>query len=734
MRKFFFSAAILCCICTGASAQEQEKVEQLNSVIVAVSRAGKNAPVTYTYVSKEELRESAPGRSLPMILSLQPSVVAVNEGGTGLGYSKMTVRGSKGSQINVTLNGITLNDSESQEVFWVNIPGLDNILGSVQLQRGLGTSANGAGAFGASVNMSTAYVSPNPFSCIDLNAGSYNTRGMSFAAGSGLLDNGLYASLGVTLSGTDGYIRNAWADVRSFIGVLGWMHGNNSVKFTLLSGKQHTGITWEGIPASMMASERTFNPAGEYTDADGNTAYYDNESDNYLQTHFQLNYTHQFSSPITWSTTINYTMGEGYYEQYKAGKKYGKYGLNHSGKGDFITRKQMDNGYTVLNSTVKYKKEALDLAGGLYLSYYDGDHFGNVIWDSADGNTDFEWYRNKGRKSEGTAFVRGEYQIASSLTAYAEFQYRLINLSMSGIDDEFSDLTFDSCWNFLNPRAGITGKWGAHKAYASFAVGHREPGRSDLKEQIESVNALHAAGQDAELTLRPERMLDTEMGWEYNHSDLSAAVNLYSMEYKDMLLETGRLSDSGYAIKENVDRSWRRGVELSAAWKPVHFVRMCTNLTLSTNKIKDYTYYEDTYDADATWNYLGKTAVNAGTVNMLMSPSVIGMARAELFPLKDLKIALSGKYVGKQYWDNTQTENLCIPAYFVVDFHSEKSFDIWGGKLTLGAYCNNLFNNDYYADAWVYRALFASGDKEYIEEGLFPQALRNFSVKLRFEF
>ena len=734
MRVFLFAAAALCCISSGAYAQEQKKVEQLDSVIVAVSRAGRNTPVTYSYIGKDALRDAAPGKSLPMILSLQPSVVTTNEGGTGLGYSKMTVRGSKGSQINVTLNGITLNDSESQEVFWVNIPGLDKILGSVQLQRGLGTSSNGAGAFGASVNMSTAFVSPVPFSSIDLNAGSYNTRGMSFAAGSGLLDNGLYANFAVSLSGTDGYIRNAWADVRSFFGVLGWMRGNNSLKFTLLSGKQHTGITWEGIPASKMAEDRTYNPAGKYKDTEGNTAYYDNESDNYLQTHYQLNYTHQFSAPFTWSTTLNYTKGDGYYEQYKADKKYSKYGLSHSGKGDFITRKQLDNGYAVLNSTLKYKTDVLDLAGGVYLAYYDGEHFGNVIWDTVDKETDFEWYRNNGKKSEGTAFVRGEYQALPWLTAYAELQYRFINLKMSGLDDEFSDLAYDTNWNFLNPRAGLTAKFGAHKAYASFAVGHREPGRSDLKEQIESVNALHAAGQPGEVMLCPERMYDTEIGWEYLSDKVSAGVNLYSMEYKDMLLETGRLSDSGYAIKENVARSWRRGVELSAAWKPAHWMNLIGNLTLSTNKIKDYVYYEDTNDNATDWKFVGKTTVNAGTVDMLMSPSVIGMAGVEFFPLAGLRVGVTGKYVGKQYWDNTQTEELSIPAYYVLDAHAEKVFDAWKGKMTLGAYCNNVLNRDYYADAWVYRALFANGDPEYIEEGLFPQALRNFSVKLRFEF
>nr|MCR5520129.1 TonB-dependent receptor plug domain-containing protein [Bacteroidales bacterium] len=489
MRGFFISAAVLSCIFLPAQAQESEKVERLDSVVVAVSRAGRNTPVSYTMVGREALQGASPINSLPMILSTEPSVVTTNEGGTGLGYSKMTVRGSKGSQINVTLNGITLNDSESQEVFWVNIPSLQNILGSVQLQRGLGTSANGAGAFGASINMSTAYVSNEPYARFELNGGSFGTIGGTVSAGTGLSSKGFYADLAVSLAHTDGYIRNAWGNVHSIYGVAGWFRGNNSLKFTILSGKQHTGITWEGISASKMASDRTYNPAGEYEDKDGNTCYYDNESDNYVQTHYQLNYTHQFDSPLIWSTTLNFTKGDGYYEQYKADKELSKYGLTGDGKADFITRKELDNGYAVLNSDLKYKSGALDLAGGIYLANYDGNHFGNVIWNSI-GSDPYEWYRNQGTKREATAFLRGEYKLSKAITAYADLQYRIVGLEMEGIDDEFSDLAYDTVWNFFNPRAGVSGRWGCHRAYASVALGHREPGRSDLKEQIESVNKL----------------------------------------------------------------------------------------------------------------------------------------------------------------------------------------------------------------------------------------------------
>lgn len=718
-----------------AAAQEQdEKVEQLDSIVVSVSRAGRNTPVTYTTVGRDALRGSSSVNSLPMILSLQPSVVSSNEGGTGLGYSKMTVRGSKGSQINVTLNGITLNDSESQEVFWVNIPALGNILSNVQLQRGLGTSANGAGAFGASINMSTAYVHPEPAFSYELSAGSFGTFNTTISGATGLTPTGIYADLAFSYGRTDGYIRNAWADVYSAYAVLGWMRGSNSLKFTFLSGDQHTGITWEGISAAQMDADRRYNPAGEYYDADGNVRYYDNESDNYAQRHFQLNYTHQFDMPLFWSTTVNFTKGDGYYEQYKADKKYGKYGYSLSGKGDFITRKLMDNGYWVLNSNLKYKAGAADFTAGVYASTYSGDHFGIVDWNSAMGETSDEWYRNNGRKREATAFLRAEGQLANWLTLYAEAQYRVIGLRMKGIDDEFSDLAYRHTWSFFNPRAGLTGRWGAHKVYASFAMGHREPGRSDLKEQIESVNTLNSAGVAAEVTLRPERMFDTELGYEFASDNLTAAVNLYSMEYHDMLLETGKLSDSGYAIKENVDRSWRRGVELSAAARPLNWLTLNGNLTLSTNKIKDYVCYEDQYDNATDWHPVAQKRIEYGTVDMLMSPSLVGMAGLAFLPWKDANLGLVAKYVGKQYWDNSQNADRCIPAYYVLNASAEQVFRCAKSRLTLGVYVNNLLGREYYADAWVYRAAFANGDPEYVEEGLFPQAPRNFSVKLRLEF
>lgn len=732
---------------------------RLDSIVVQTSRAGNNTPIAYTGVGSTGLRSASPLNSLPMTLSLQPSVVSTNEGGTGLGYSKMTVRGSKGSQINVTLNGITLNDAESQEVFWVNIPALSSILSSVQLQRGLGTSLSGAGAFGASINMSTASVGSEPYSRIEYSRGAFNTSTTTVAAGTGLSKNGFYASVAYSKGDTDGYIRGANADVQSAFAVLGYMNEHNSLRFTYLLGDQKTGITWNGISAKKMEEDRRYNPAGEYSDAFGNLHYYDGESDNYTQQHLQLNYTHSFNVPLTWSTTLNYTKGDGYYEQYKAGKKLSSYafdspvikdGISYE-KGDFIVNKSMDNSHLVLKSDLQYKSERLKASGGVYLSRYNGLHFGTVTWSNLHGRLEggsphdglgfgkgtgsgvgHKWYDNSSVKSEMDAYVRAEYDITQELTAYADLQFRGVSLKMKGIDDEFSDLGYSSWLPFFNPRAGLNWTPGkGHRAYISAALGHREPGRSDIKEVIEAANA---GGNSP--SLKPEQMIDTEIGYEFQSKTFSAGANIYLMEYRNMLLETGRITDTGYAIKENVPRSWRRGIELTGAWKPSPALRINANTTLSVNEIKDYTAWWEEYDNSSDWNPVGQYSEHFDKTAMLLSPSVVAAAKAVFNPfleslsLSSLELSADVKYVGKQYWDNTASEDRCIPAYTVVNFSISDSFRLRSGELNIGLYVGNLLNAKYYADAWVYRAHFREDNSWYQEEGLFPQAPVNCMLKV----
>ena len=733
MKKTVLAAAFAAvCFCAGA--QEPEKPERLDSAVVSASRAGTLTPVTHTDVAQEALRATSPMNSLPMALNLLPSVVTYNEGGTGLGNSAMTIRGSKGSQVNVTLNGITLNDAESQEVFWVNIPALTSLLSSVQVQRGLGTSANGAGAFGASVNMNTAFITPEPSFRWELSTGSYGTILTTVSAMSGLLPSGLYFSLAYSAGQTDGYIRNAGVESASLFGVIGWLKGRNSLRFTYLMGDQKSGMTWDGISPEMYAIDRTYNGAGEYVDDHGNTCYYPDQTDNYLQHHFQLNYTRRLTDRLTWANTANYTRGDGYDEYYKTGRKFAEFGFPFSNvdgvkKSDMIYRKKMDNNLYVFQSELRYVSDRLRVNGGVNLSRYDGGHWGEMLWarllgpgyDYASLNRDYAWYLNNGLKQEITGFLRTEYQPLPWLTAYADLQYRHIGYSIVGRDDKASSVPIDyhEKWDFVNPRAGVTADFGAHKLYASAALGHREPGKSDIKENIKGEM----------IPIKPESMLDIEAGYQFSAGRFTASANVYLMEYNDMLLETGRLSTSGYAIKENVGRGWRRGVELAAAWSPAAWFRADANLTLSTNKLRSFTAYIENW---VDGGYKTETYENT---TMLLSPSVVGMGRVALSPFEGqwqpLTLTLSGKYVGKQFWDNTQNADRRIPAFFVTDLSLSHSFPLPTGSLGVSVYVNNLLNRAYYAYAWVYRAWDGT---DYMEAGLYPQALRNLMVKLTYSF
>ena len=754
MRGFLFLAALLTLIPFSAQGVgkegPEEKVEKLDSVVVSSSRAGRDTPVTFTMVGKDELKRSNPLNSLPANLALQPSVVSVNEGGTGLGYSKMTVRGSKGSQINVTLNGITLNDAESQEVFWVNIPALSSMISSVQLQRGLGTSANGAGAFGASINMSTASVSADPSASAEVSLGSYGTYIGTFTAGTGLMKSGVYFNAAYSRGLTDGYIRNAYADVQSAMAVLGWMNDRNSLRLTWLMGDQKTGITWEGISPEQYLTDRRYNPAGEYYDQFGNVHYYDNETDNYAQHHLQLNYTRSFTDRLAWSTTLNYTRGDGYYENYKAGKSFSKYlmtnpvidGVEYE-EGDFITREALANDYYVLHSDLRYRDERLNLTAGINLSRYDGDHLGSVLWNNLLGDSydydSHEWYLNRGLKHEANTFVRGEVLLTEGLTGFADLQYRGIWLDMSGPEDDGVLLDHKDNWQFFNPRAGLSYRWSPFsRVYASAALGHREPGRSDIKELILDANKAASAGVAGRgVDIRPEKMLDLELGYEYVSDRLSLSANLYMMEYWDMLIETGKLTDVGYAIKENVPRSWRRGIELAAGWQALPWLQVGGNITLSTNKIRKYTAYYEMYDNMNDWNYLGQHQVEFEDTDILMSPSLVGMASVTLRPfvhssgsLSSAYISWNGKYVGRQYYDNTSSDERSIPSYFVADM----SLGYEVSALSFSIHVNNLFNHMYYADAWLWRAYFQQEDSYYSEVGVYPQAPVNFMMKVSWRF
>ena len=703
----------------------------IDSVVVTASRAGHDTPVPHTTLSRAELKGAGASAAIPQSLNLLPSVVSTSEGGTGLGYTALRVRGVSGSQTGVSLNGISLNDAESQEVFWINIPALANYLGSVQLQRGLGTTACGPGAFGASVNMVTDKTMEQ--SSAEVSYGSFGTFSGSVAAR--LASKGRFSLAGAySYQRTDGWIRNAFAGNHSAFATARWEGDSDTVSGLFLFGHQHTGITWEGIPLSVYdAGDLTYNPAGEYIDQSGVVRYYGNQCDNYRQMHSQLQWRHRFSSAMRLETTLNYTDGYGFYEQYRPAFN----------DGDAVTRDILDNGFWALRSELAWTSDRFSLDAGLYASIYDGAHDGlyvpaaamveNMVPGTAWDRSGL-WYHNDALKDEADAWVRGEWHPARAWTAYGEIQLRAVRHMMDGLDEYGQTLDFDRGWFFANPRLGLSWRPSrSHRLYASAALGHREPGRADLQ---------------ASASVRQEKLLDFEAAWQYSLDAFRLSAELYAMEYFDMLLETGRLNDAGYAIKENTPRAWRRGVELSASWRPFGQFELSGNISLSTNRIRQYTAYVDCYDDD--WTFLGQKQEVYSDVDILLSPSSVGAFSAAWSPSwMSEGFRLTGKYVGPQYWDNTGCPDRRVPGYFVSDLSAGHTFRLTSGSghgsdsvsgpdsrslsgagpsLSLRFDCKNLLGCTYYAYAWVWRARI--GESAYQSEGLFPQPPRTFALTL----
>ena len=709
---------------------------KLDSVVVEAFRAGKNTPVSYSMMGFKELKQVSPVQSLPMALSLMPSVVSSTEGGNGLGYSTIRIRGSEGSRINVTVNGIALNDAESQEVFWVNIPSLTGFLQDIQVQRGVGTSSNGSGAFGASINMRTLFTKPQAYGNAEFGIASYKSYMTTIGAGTGLLKNGLSFDLKYSHNSSEGYIRNAKTNLNSLFASVGWLHGNSSLRINYIMGDQKSGITWEGISRKQMALDRRYNTSGSYYDAAGNVHFYDNETDNYVQHHLQFIYVFQSKENLIWSSTLHYTKGDGYYENYKKESKFSSFGLPSQSiggviykKSDAVIRQALDNNYIAFLSNIQYKREFIDLKAGVSYSYYNGDHFGNLIWAMYNQNVpdNYRWYINYGFKSDYSVFAKAEFNLSDKMLAYADLQYRGVNYELSGQDKDFVSLKYAMNYNFFNPKLGITYNINsANQYYASVAIGRKEPSRSDIKESIKSSKADE---------LKYERLVDYELGYRLKLEKFDLSANIYLMEYKNQLVPTGKLSETGYVIKENVPVSYRRGIELAAVWTLSKYLRLDGNVTFSRNIIKDYTAWTDQYDNDADWSPLPQKPYYFKNTQLSFSPQTTGMAMVSYFPAENVYISLHGKYVGKQYFDNTSNDSRAIPSYLVMGLKGSKTFPINGSSfIDIQLFADNLLNRLYFSNAWVYMAEFANGADRYVEEGLYPQAGINFTAKVVFRF
>lgn len=671
----------------------------LNEVVINSSYVDNKTPMTTSEISRQKLEEIRLLPSLPYQLELEPSVVVSGENGM-VGATSIRIRGVDATRINVNINGITLNDPESQSVFWYNIPNLGGMAQNIQLQRGIGASNGGSAAMGGAMNLQTFTAAPKPYAQADFSMGSFNTQQYGLTLGTGRTKSGFAFDMAVNGLNSDGFIRNGKSNQKSVFLNGGWYGKRSLVKAVVIIGKQRTGITWDGASAEDLDIDPTYNSAGSYYDEFGKVHFYDNETDNYNQQHYQLYYSFRPNNHWTLNAAFDYTHGDGYYEQYKDNKKpsyYGLVSLSGTKKSDFIHRKKMDNnGYTGVLSAVYQTDRFYASLGDTYL-YYDGWHFGNLIWAqdeiSLDGITPlevsakepYEWYRNRGQKHDNTTFLKLNYDFSERFNLYGNLQVRLVDYTISGMDDSFDSIPYHEKYLFFNPKLGANYQINPeNRLYLVAGMTNREPTRSDIKDAIENGDII-----------KPETMIDVELGYGLQKADFTFNGNLYAMLYKDQLTPSGDLSSTGYALMENVDKSYRIGVELVAGYRFTRWFSLDGNLTLSQNKILDYTF-TDFNDGDSVMTTYTKNT------DLSFSPSVVGAAIATFKPFNGAKLQIIGKYVGKQYCDNTSREVYALDPYFLLNLHASYEWMMKnGGYVRFNLAVNNMTNHHYRLSAWV---------------------------------
>ena len=693
-----------------------------DEIIVTSSRVGEKTPLTYSEISSEELKRSNQGADLPFLLQNTPSVVVTSDAGAGVGYTSMRVRGSDLTRINVTLNGIPVNDAESNLVYFVDLPDLASSVDNIQIQRGVGNSSNGAAAFGASINIKTDEQTTEPFARLSSTFGSFNTLKNTINFSSGRNDNGFNFNGRISKINSDGYIDRAYSDLFSYQLSASWSDENDFLKFMIMNGKEETYQAWNGTPKDSLATNPTFNPSGMMYDKDGNfIGYYENEIDKYDQSYYQIHYAHSFSQNMTLTASAFLTTGKGYYENYKNDKSFSSYGLPFFVIGDtviesvnLIQQKWLDNKYYGFNIAMNHKVRRFDLNYGGSWNRYDGDHFGIINWAEYGVPLNYRWYENTGNKQYYNTFISANYELNKHLNLFAEMQYRHINYSIEGIHDDLNDVTQHHLFNFWNPKGGIFYSINDNNsAYFSVAYSNREPNRDIYTDadEIQRERVTH------------EKLTDYELGYSYINRKMALNANIFYMDYKDQLVMTGEINNVGNTIMTNVDKSYRLGLEGSAAFQFNRYFALDFNFALSQNKILNYVDYVDNYDAD--WNYLGQIEDNLGATDISFSPNIIGGLNFKVTPINHLDIVFQEKYVGRQYIDNTSTLSRSLDPYFVsnVNINYEWKQTLFK-DLNFNLSVNNIFNSKYCSNAWVYKAIV--GGEEYIEDGYFSQAGINF--------
>tara|TARA_B110000093_G_scaffold96765_1_gene104326 strand:- start:312 stop:2510 length:2199 start_codon:yes stop_codon:yes gene_type:complete len=703
--------------------------KNLDEVSVNALRANDKTPMAFTNISKSEIKKSNLGQDLTYLISLTPSVVTTSDAGAGIGYTGLRIRGTDPSRINVTINGIPVNDSESQGVWWVNMPDFASSLDNIQIQRGVGTSTNGAAAFGASINLKTLALNKKAYTITNNSVGSFNTLKNNIEFGSGMLNNKFTFDGRLSRISSDGYIDRATSDLKSLY-LQGAYFGKKSVlKAIVFSGQERTYQAWNGVPKRYLDTNRTFN---SYT--------YENEVDNYNQTNYQLHYNEQLNSKTNIHLATHYTHGEGYFESEKLNQNLADYGLNNIFIGsdtisstDLVRRKWLNNDFGGITYSINHKNDLVNLVVGGANNVYSGQHYGNVIWAQymSNGLYNHQYYKNIATKYDNNVFVKTNFQASEKTSLFLDLQSRNIEYEFNGSDIDGNIGVQEVKLDFFNPKFGLSHKMNEEQLlYGSFAVANKEPNRSDYIESSPNSRPLH------------ETLYDTEIGFKYTTKDFKFNANAYIMNYDNQLIKTGEINDVGYFTSENVKKSFRRGIEIEGSILLSKKLAWAANMTLSENKIDTFIQYIDSWDTG------GQQETIYTETDLAFSPSIIWASQLTYNFQDNLSLDFITKYVGEQFIDNSSSEDRKLDDYLVNNLRLSYSFN---SKIfnyaRLSLQINNLFDEEYVSSAWIYRFVSngydPSEDDHYVTKGsdggynmagYFPEATRNYLIGLTLGF
>ena len=680
--------------------KDSTKVTQLDDVLVSAVRVTTKTPVSFSNLTKKDFQFRNLGQDVPILMNFMPSVVTTSDAGNGVGYTGIRVRGSDATRVNVTINGIPYNDAEGSGTYFVNLPDFASSVESLQLQRGVGTSTNGAGAFGASLNMLTESYSKKSFGEISNSGGSFNTRKSTVKFSTGLMNDHFEIAGRLSQINSDGYIDRASSNLKSYFLQGTYVGKTTLIKALVFGGKEKTYQSWYGVDAETLAGDRTFNFAGMYTDAFGNTRFYDNQTDNYQQDHYQLHWNEKVSSKWNTNLAVHYTKGKGYYEEYQNNQSFADYGLTPLvvngttiDATDLIRQKWLDNDFYGTTFSANYKDNKVDFIFGGAYNQYNGKHFGKVIWARYASTSELgdHYYDNYGNKNDGNVFAKVNYQLTTKWSLYGDLQYRQVQYQANGVAAGLVNDTF----HFFNPKAGLNYTLNAKNIlYFSYARANREPNRTDYEGG----------------TMKPEKLNDYELGWRFTTEKVKWNTNIYYMAYKDQLILTGNLDAVGNPIRSNSEKSYRLGLEVDATISLSKQVSIRPNVTLSQNKNVD----------------LNIDGASFGNKNIAYSPNVVAGNIFVYQPTNGLQIAVASKFVGDQYLNNIELKEAKLPNYFVNDLNV--SYQIYPKSIfksiVFTGLCNNILSKKYSSNGYMYD----------IYPYYYPQAGRNFLVGMTLKF